>query len=498
MSKEQSLHFSIDGKWLADFSRTRVEEGDYQHALSILDCLEGMGMDDKISILMGKKDLAGVNSLELVDASPELTASVEQFYDYKYGSLLKFENRYYSPYMIINSWCSEDLPEKEGIFSPFAQKLTNAFESKLYDKMNNMFGGNRLGGYPHSRSLHYADNPRDDLAFTFDRQNHKDLHTNLENGVILFKEFKEQIPFWVDSFIKKEPKQSISNAIKNGRSFDKSGAEYIYDKKGNNLPLKIDNPYVSGEAFSSINSDEEEEKAMQDLQKRIIAYADNDKECGWKTFTDEEGNTIKVPGRAFMHFALNRCSMTSIGKGFNDREVELPPYTPISKSGLKMGGDDAYHTDSWLGAGLPLSGAYDHGSWQHQLFMDAVWKMQYAEHDMDFNIIAKGSNKKIEGFTVNTINYESVPKGQRILVIPNLSVDFEQAFFACDHIICETGGKLAHLATLAREFDKAIIRIDNATLQFIRKKPITIDFVSGKLDYNVNYQENLDNKKLKL
>ncbi len=127
--------------------------------------------------------------------------------------------------------------------------------------------------------------------------------------------------------------------------------------------------------------------------------------------------------------------------------------------------------------------------------MDSVWKMQYAEHDMDFNIIAKGSNTKIEGFTVNTHNYESVPKGQRILVIPNLSVDFEQAFFACDHIICETGGKLAHLATLAREFDKAIIRVENATLQFIRKKPIKVDFINGKLEYDVDYKAD---RKLKL
>ena len=50
MEKETSLHFSIDGQWLADFSRTRVREGDYQHALRILDCLDGMGMDDKIAI----------------------------------------------------------------------------------------------------------------------------------------------------------------------------------------------------------------------------------------------------------------------------------------------------------------------------------------------------------------------------------------------------------------------------------------------------------------
>lgn len=493
--EEKALHFSIDGQWLAEFSRTRVQEGDYQHALRILDCLEGMGMDDKIAILKGDKDLTGVNSVELIDGTPELKASVEEFYNYKYGSLLRFENRYYEPYMIVNSWCIEDLPENSYQFSAFAHKLTHTFESKLYDKMNNMFGGNRLCDYPHSRSLHYADNPRDDLAYTFERADYKDLKPRIVDGVILFKEIKEQIPFWVDSYIKKHPQEAIYSAIKAGRWFSRNGAEQTYDLKGTGSPMKLDNPYVSGEAYMHLDSEEDETRAVNDLQKRIMEFADNDKEYGWKYFQDEEGNSLKVPGRAFMHFALHRCSMGSTGKGFNDREVELPEYTPISKSGLKMGGDDPFHTDCWLGAGLDLKYAYDYDSWQYKLFMDAVWKMQYAEYDMDFNIIAKGSNTKIEGFTVNTKNYESVPKGQRVLVIPNLSVDFEQAFFACDHIICETGGKLAHLATLAREFDKSIIRVDNATLQFIRKKPIKVDFMTGKLEYDFDYKSD---KKLKL
>lgn len=109
--------------------------------------------------------------------------------------------------------------------------------------------------------------------------------------------------------------------------------------------------------------------------------------------------------------------------------------------------------------------------------------MQYSFNEKEMNIIHRGKHLKIEGFTVNTNNYESVPKGQRILVIPNLSVDFEQAFFACDHIVCETGGKLAHLATLAREFDKSIVRMENATLLFMKKEKVIIDFELGKIEY---------------
>lgn len=488
--ENKTVHFSIDGQWVADFSRTRVQEGDYQHALRILDCLEGLGMDDKIAILKGEKDLVGINSVELIDGTPELKASVEEYYNYKYASLLRFENRYYEPYMIVNNWCAKDLPEENDQLSPFSQKLTLKFEPRLYDNIKNIFGGHLLNGYPHSRSLHYADNPKEDLAYTFEPNQYKDLKHKIGSGVVIFKEITEQIPFWVDSYIKKTPQEAIHSAIKAKKHFSINGAEQYYQIKGTTSSTKIDNPYVSGESHRYIENEQDENLAMADLQKRIIDFADNDKEYGWKYFEDKEGNSLKIPGRAFMNFSLNRCSMTSIGKGFNEKEIQLPEYIPISKSGLKMGGDNPLHTDCWLGAGLDLRTAYDYESWEYKLFMDAIWKMQFAEYDMDFNIISKGSNTTIEGFTVNHRNYQSVPKGQRILVIPNLSVDFEEAFFACDHIICETGGKLAHLATIAREFNKAIIRLDNATLQFIRKKPIKIDFITGKLEYNTDYNEN--------
>lgn len=53
-------------------------------------------------------------------------------------------------------------------------------------------------------------------------------------------------------------------------------------------------------------------------------------------------------------------------------------------------------------------------------------------------------------------------------------------------IVCETGGKLAHLATLAREFDKSIVRMENATLLFMKKEKVIIDFELGKIEYQTD------------
>ena len=491
--KEYTLNFSIDGKWLADLCRTRLKEGDYQHALKILDALDGLTLDNKVDILMGKKDLIGINDIELIDGDEKLMNEMRKFHEKKYGSLLKWNNQYYEPYLLVNSWCIEDLP-KEELKDKTSLKFTYDFEPNLIEKINNMFAGNRLLGNPHSRSLHYAQY-QSDVAYTVQAKDYQNL--KIENGVMLFKEFKEQIPFWVNEYIKDHPQKSIESAVKNKKYIVKTGAKSLYDDqvKFDTNPIEIKNPFIKGNDNLIDLSEEDEEKALQDLVKRIQDYADNDKIYGWKHFENENGLTLKVPGRAFMHYALGRCSKTSDSIGFDSEEVNLPKYSPFSKSGLKMTGDDVFHTDSWLGAGLNIKQAYDYDDEYYKLFMDAVWEMQYSLEKREFFIINRGNKNIIEGIAVNVNNYESVDKGKRILVIPNLSVDFEQAFFQCDHIICENGGKLAHLATLAREFDKSIIRVENATLQYIRKLPLTIDFENNIIKYEM---KNENNKKLKL
>jgi hypothetical protein len=478
----EALHFSIEGLWLSNFSRERLQEGDYQHALRILDCLDGMQFEDKISILKGEKDLTGTNELDIVDAPEKTKRYMKEWYQEKYSKILKWNNRYYEPYMLVQSWNHLDLPNDNSYFSPLAKKFTEQFEPKIYDKMDTMFGGNKLNGLPHSRSLYYADNPRDDIAFSINLSDLKSIRNNTikNDGVVIFKELREQMPFWVDDIFSITPLGSIINALKYNCYFKKDGAEFHTDSDdySNNL-FKIKNPLVKADNskyFENIIEDYDDN--IINLQQRIKEFADNDKEYGWKTFIDENNNMIKVPGLAFMHFALKKGQ-------YSDNEfsnIILPEYLPISQSGLKMINDDPLHSDCWIGAGLDIDKAYDIDSWENSLFFKNLWKTQFDIFDGDFNIIAKGSENIINGTTVNTKNYESVPKGQRILVIPNLNVNFETAFFQCDHVICETGGKLAHLSTLAREFNKTIIRIDDATLKYIRTIDIKIDLVNLNIE----------------
>ena len=74
MSKESTekvinVGFNIDGEWLANFARTRVDEGRWDAALNLLtDSLEGLSTDQAIAILKGKATLTGnsrANNIEL-------------------------------------------------------------------------------------------------------------------------------------------------------------------------------------------------------------------------------------------------------------------------------------------------------------------------------------------------------------------------------------------------------------------------------------------------
>lgn len=48
------------------------------------------------------------------------------------------------------------------------------------------------------------------------------------------------------------------------------------------------------------------------------------------------------------------------------------------------------------------------------------------------------------------------------ICIPHAGVEYERAARNADVIITETGGKLAHMATVARESGRLLIRVDNA------------------------------------
>lgn len=487
-----SLHFTIEGKFIAELARDKLFEGNYTAALDLLDCLEGMQLEEKISILKGETTLTGKDSnITLIDEDPDVTKEIKDWYQQNYGSIFKFSNKYFKPYAYVDSWARNDLPTQDTYFSALATSFTHQFEPSLYTEQEKNPFGDLLGDHPHSRSLYYAEDKKD-LALTVD-SNEMPFSSKV---VVLFKKEEEQIPFWANEYFASNPHKAALNAGKY-RSLELRGADSEYDKevvsdffpnpdieaKKNNLAKNLPNVEKRRNYISDYQIKESEKSALAyqeevlQYQKNIIEYANNDKEYGWRYLVDEEGNTLKVPNRAYMHFALGRSK-------YRNENLNLPEYSAISCCDLKMGNDDPLHTDAWLGAGLDLDKAYDHDSWQYKLFFNNVWTLQDQLLDNDFNILNRSDLKKFKGLTVSPHNFESISKGERILVIPHLGVEFEVAALQCDAIICETGGKLAHLAIVGREFGIPIIRMENATLKFCLHQEIVIDLLEGKISYS--------------
>lgn len=487
MAKKE-VNFSIEGAFIADLARTRLKEGEYQSALNILECLDGLSIEEQINILLGKKTLQGVNDIELVDAPKELMDEMTQWHKDKYGQIFSYHGKLYIPYAYVDSWCREDLPTDEDSYSSVSYNIINDYEGKKLDKTNIQKNMNYLKGHLHSRSLHYAENPSKDFALTV---NQNDIPSkDWDGAVVLFKSVEEQIPFWAKNFYAKTPYGAVAVAFEN-RRLERTGGRYYYD----NYVEATDKINASYSPIPKTQEEKYEEQAqryereLESYKNEVIEFANNDKEYGWKEFQDEEGNNIKVPYRAFLHYAVD------FARHNNKLDVEIPPYTPKFRSGFKMLNDNPYHTDAWVGSGLDIDKAYDSDTWEHKLFMRKMFELQYCFfNEYQFNIITTGKKSSIQGTTVNISNYESVPKGERILVIPHLGVEFETVALQCDAIITETGGKLAHLATVGRELNIPIIRIENAVIQFALPHTFKFDLEEGKYE---KISENMVQRKLK-
>lgn len=498
------VHFSIDGEWLADMARTRLMEGAYQSALNILGSLEGMTLEQQISILKGEMTLQGENNLKLIAAPKEVQEEMQTWHQEYYGRFFEHKNRLYEPYAIVGAWNRDDLPTSESRFSRISYEMIDLFDSERASKMTNMGLNRGFREHLHARSLYYADEPERDWAVTVTK---KEVPSGQWTGEVsvLFREVSEQAPFWAKEYYGKTPYEAIETSIKSWRRLESRGAD-MYDLSDDitqdflhvpeATPLEesdsfdIHSPEYNAartqfiETYRQKQEQEQWDKfdrEQEAYRQRVIEFANTDKEYGWKEFIDETQEppkTLKVPYRAFLHFAVSRAQ-------YSDRESQanLPPYEPIFPSGWKMRNDDPLHTDVWFGAGLNPDLAYDHESWEHQFFFKKVFETQSAFlNDWAFNIINSAKLNGFEGTTVNIHNYEEVPKGQRLLVLPHLGVEFETAALQCDAIITETGGKLAHLAIVGREFGIPIVRVEDAALKFALTKNYHFDFESGQFN----------------
>jgi phosphohistidine swiveling domain-containing protein len=458
---------AVTGASYTDYARRRMSEGDWKDSVDYLtSCLFGMTEEQAISIIEGECKLVGQGvEVTMVAEDPEVTKELKQSYLSDFDNLgpedadkLMFNHEAVSGARLIPEW----------LYAPASidRKMCNhyVFPERLLEV----------------RALFYANNRERDFARII-------LNDQGKWVALLFEEVVEgEHPPW-----RKNQHTSTQSAYNQLAEYlEVGGFTQTYgpvapSSSGLRPISVIDNELAAEERAEQEAKAREEliqEKARQAQRETDIAqarlavcqFADNDTEYGWYTFRWKStlpgvsGITIRAPKRALYCYALSTTPAYHLA----------PAYSAFSPQGLKLSEDNPLHTDVWLGCGYDIDNqTYARGNPYYHAVNDMVGAVQKELLNFEVHVLARGP--ELRGKVV----YPNSPKitKENILVVPHAGVEFELQALQAGAIICEVGGRLAHLVTVCREMQKSIIRMDDAVSKLKPGQEVTVYPDSGKV-----------------
>lgn len=456
--------FTIDGDWLCDFARQRVIEGRWDHAVKTLECLEGITLDQIISVLKGDSKLTG-DSNSGVDLEPDDAAAYKEELRYQFAGIWNNAGRYMRPYAIVTSWGPDDMKPAD--------------VSRKYR-------------WQHS-SEYYANDPRTDLVV-----NLKVEGQDLTHGDILWEEVHNFPLLVIDAYSRInaqaafEEYQKYHTIEERGYLGGRRYANQLDDllRTGTTAPpanvpgqpetlrdakWALESGLGSGAVETSIAmatharagvaalfpkmpSDDE----IKGMRQVIIDQAGDN----WLEVS-VDGNTLRIPQAPFENWCLWR----------GDGAHLAMPWKTVAPSGLKMGGDDPYHTDFMLGAGLELDAMADHNSPLHKALWDLRAKVQEEKLGFKCAVLCGTGVSPVLKVVHPKRNEECKP--DEVAVIPNAGPSYVAAANTAGAVITEVGGAMAHLVTVSREKDVKIVRVEGARKLYPEDMHLVVDCAAG-------------------
>jgi phosphohistidine swiveling domain-containing protein len=157
-----------------------------------------------------------------------------------------------------------------------------------------------------------------------------------------------------------------------------------------------------------------------------------------------------------------------------------------------------------LGAGIPLDETYERGGEDEDGAQPLAARVRSASFDakskitaewtgVEFSILSKGKATWVGGKVVHPKKNQTVEAGS-VAVVPNAGPDYYHAMVsACRPgewhreglLICETGGKLAHLAVVGREQKCTVLMVPDALKKYRPGDTIFVDFETMKITTSV-------------
>jgi hypothetical protein len=198
--------------------------------------------------------------------------------------------------------------------------------------------------------------------------------------------------------------------------------------------------------------------------------------------------SIEIPRNPFLLWALGGFAFEAFGK-------ERPEWDVVSPPDFKMPFDNPYHTDWMLGAGLSLEETYDRDSDS----LTSLVLRRASEKQMDltqewtgaeFVVLARGDSRRhFSGQPVIARPHDQVPAGS-IALAKTAGPEYQLAMVSASRpdqygqpglIICETGGKLAHLALVGREHGCTVLMVPQVIAKYGQARSVSIDIESGRI-----------------
>lgn len=564
--KEHKVCFTVDGEWLADFARTRFDEGAWDRALSMLtDSLEGLSTDQAIAILKGEATLTGDSSsgidIEVLPKDGPLAKRMAERMQYMYGDIFRISDKMWKPYAMVSGWNRDD--------HAFAIKnpKCNVIEANPRSSQRS------LGYAGAARSLYYAKDQVKDMLICLEPRcvgGNIDVYT----GDVLCEEVSASVPFWL-KVPTNNPVEAVEAILKRkqlpvwgafeGLSFVKSRAEApgVVDQvegtveraevlpheaeleEGEKKLAKAERRALVVELINGSKNYLELEHTVDDLkevvemdrifEKGIDVLHKEVKSDEWDVIdqirdgfrnTREKLLGDKVNAQAEKNGGFMEIKLTTWNK---ERHVDVPFHVPsitvpknafllwalryvdfakhghvqptwdiVAGSGWKMMNDDPYHTDWMLGARIPLKDTYDREDDEAVPSLAAVVRScsfslrselnkEITGHD--FTVLAKGEITYVIGEVAFPKPNERVKAGS-IAVVPHAGPEYQNAMETANMenpegnrglIICDTGGKLAHLVIVGREFKCTVLMMPGATGMYREGERVCVNVSEGTI-----------------
>ena len=521
-----SVCFSVDGLSISRLARDFVREGNWIRGIeTIKEALIGIDSDLAISVIKGEAEILGNSSDEegvYVDTDGDDTVKIDManVLSYLYSKTFYYRNKYWVPYAEVTSlgqidtdWI-EDRPD-----SAFRLVTDDEFED--------------TGKLDFRRAFMYANSPFTDLAVLVP-------DTDYSSKKVIICKQGDAPPPWMKKYLEVDPVEFLTELVENGASFEERGAYVETVREAqieiqpviDELPQNSEDEFTMAQAnammaqlsmetmqrYSMATSSEEMtqiEADMLDKRNRIqakLAGVRDDDEQSYSEYLANRDQTTKFVNQ-FIRNKINDKARVSGGfitltiadwNGEEEHSIDVPAFpfyawalglanakrmvpdfewTPVSSSGMKMQCDNPYHTDWIIGAGVDAEDAYssDPESLAKKV-MAAAYDMQFdLRHqfmDESFIILARGSKSIIEGKGYLVKENEVAPEGC-IPIAPHAGPEYQLAMMAAGAIICETGGKLAHLAVVGRESSCSVFMCKNG-IQKYNGYRIRIDMTASR------------------